>query len=132
MRILLAPAGEDLFAFESVQLAGILAWPPAAGLPWGSLHALAGVPAEEPEPRAVLGRAAASGAPFALRVPGPLREEDVTSEEVHPVPPLLLAPPWVRGVIFRSGAPALLLDLPALGDSVLSSASPSSSSEVPR
>lgn len=133
MRLVLSRSGEDLFAFEARQVGAVLEWPLVATLPWGSLHALAGVPAEESEPRALLGRAAGSGQPFVLRVAGPLREEDVAGQEVHPVPPLLSAPPWVRGIVLRGGAPAVLLDLPALGDAVLSSApsAPSSAPEVP-
>ncbi|HEY8210599.1 MAG TPA: hypothetical protein VIG99_24115 [Myxococcaceae bacterium] len=134
MRIVLASAGADLFAFESRQLGAVLGWPLVVILPWGSLHALAGIPVEEWEPRALLARSAGSGEPFVLRVPGPLREEDVAAGEIHPVPPLLSAPAWVRGIVLRDGATAVLLDLPALGDAVLSSAisSPSPAPEALR
>jgi hypothetical protein len=131
---MLSGAGEDLFAFESRQVGAVLGWPLVVVLPWGSLHALAGVAFQEWEPRALLGRTAGSRQPFALRVAGPLREEDVPGEEIHPVPPLLSAPPWVRGIVLRASAPAVLLDLPALGDAVLSGAPSalSSASEAPR
>jgi len=129
MRLLVARAGEDRFAFESLQLVTILPWPLETALPWGSLHALAGLTAEEPEPRAVVGRSS-DGTPFALRVPGPLGEED--AGDVLPVPPLLGAPRWVRGFILTAeGGPALLLDLPSLGDAVLARTPPSPLPEAP-
>ncbi|HYV49416.1 MAG TPA: hypothetical protein VFA20_31370 [Myxococcaceae bacterium] len=119
MRILLATAGEDLFAFDPKQMAGVLAWPLTLYIPWRSLHELADVSAPEPEPRLLLSRSRAEDVPFAVRVPGPLREEDVPEAEIFPLPPLLAAPPWVRALVSRGGSPALLLDLPLLGDTVV-------------
>jgi len=119
VRILLASAGEDLFAFDPHQMAGVLAWPLTLHIPWRALHELAGVSAPEPEPRLLLGRAAAGGVPFAVRVPGTLREEEVPDAEVFPLPPLVAAPPWVRALLPRGGSPALLLDLPRLGDTIV-------------
>lgn len=116
MRLLVARAGEDRFAFELSQLFTILPWPLEADLPWGSLHALLGLSGEEPEPRAVVAHSA-GGAPFALRVPGPLEEKDAGG--VLPVPPLIAAAPWVRGFVLLGETPALLLDLPTAGDAVL-------------
>jgi hypothetical protein len=124
VRVLLVHAGDDRFAFEALQLSRVLPWPLEADLPWGSLCALVGSPAAEPEPRAMAGWSAASGAPFALRVPGPLSELDVSDPEVLLLPPLLSAPPWVRGLVLPGDAPALLLDLPSLGDLILAAAGP--------
>lgn len=120
MRILLASSGEDLFAFDPLQLAGILAWPLTLAIPWRPLNELAGLSAPEPEPRMLLARSAAEDVPFAVRVSGPLREEDVKDAEIFPLPPLLAAPPWVRALVPRGGSPALLLDVPLLGDAVVS------------
>ena len=120
MKVLLACAGEDLFAFDPLQLAGVLAWPLTLDIPWRPLTELAGLSAPEPEPRMLLARSAAADLPFAVRVPGPLREEDVADGELFPLPALLAAPPWVRALVSRAGPPALLLDVPLLGDTVLS------------
>jgi len=120
VRVLLASAGEELFAFDPLQLAGVLAWPLTLAIPWRSLNELAGLSAPEPEPRMLLARSAAGDVPFAVRVPGPLLEEDVANKEIFPLPTLLDAPPWVRALVPRNGSPALLLDLPSLGDTVVS------------
>jgi hypothetical protein len=120
VKVLLAAAGEDLFAFDPLQMAGVLAWPLTLDIPWRALHELAGVTGPEPEPRVLLARSATDDVPFALRVCGPLVEEVVPDAEIFPLPALLAAPPWVCGFVPRDGSPALLLDLPRLGDTVVS------------
>ena len=118
MKVLLAGAGGERFALQMLQVSKVLPWPLDADLPWGSLYALLGLPDREPEPRTIIGRSAAGGAPFALRVPGNLLEVDVPEPDVLPIPPLLFAPRWVQGLVLAGQAPALLLDLPSLGDLV--------------
>lgn len=133
MKVLLASAGGERFALPMLQVSQVLPWPLDADLPWGSLCALLGLPDGEPEPRAVIGRSAASGAPFALRVPGSLLEVDVPEPAVLPIPPLLFAPRWVQGLVLAGEPPALLLDLPPLGDLVLAAAqAPATLSLEPR